>query len=60
MAAYPKLNGLYVPLPNGADAFQGMDDGKCEAAIMDEDAWQVAQGGAFTSSSTSAAPGGRM
>lgn len=45
---YPRLAGLYVPKGDGKDVFQGMDKGECEAAIIDDVAWQVALGGEFS------------
>lgn len=48
LKVYPELKPLYVGLPNGHDAFQAMDNGLCDAAIIDVDAWLVAQGGAYS------------
>ena len=48
-AAYPNLRGLYIGLPNGHDAFQAMDNDVCDAAIIDEAAWNIAQSGLYSS-----------
>jgi len=47
-AAYPALQGLYVGLENGHDAFQAMDNGQCQATIIDELAWRIAESGMYS------------
>jgi hypothetical protein len=47
-AQYIELQGRYVGLENGHDVFRSMDEGLCEAAIIDYDSWQLAEGGALS------------
>lgn len=47
-AAYPALQGLYVGLENGHDVFQAMDNRRCQAAIIDELAWRIAESGKYS------------
>ena len=47
-AKFPELRGRYVKLENGHDVFQAMDRGECNAGIIDELAWELAQGGAYS------------
>ena len=45
---YPLLTGRYVGFDSGAAVFQGIDEGICDAAIIDNVAWSVALGGDFS------------
>jgi len=47
VALYSSLEGRYVSILSG-DVFTAMDRGECEAAIIDTDAWKVAQGGLYS------------
>ena len=46
--AYPKLAGLYIGMGDGKSVFQGMDTGVCDAAIIDDVAWEVALSGDYS------------
>jgi hypothetical protein len=45
---YTELQGRYVGLENGHDVFRSIDEGLCEAAIIDYDSWQLAEGGSLS------------
>ena len=47
-ASYPRLKGLYIGLENGHDLFRDMDQGKCDAGIIDNMAWEVAKSGVYS------------
>ena len=42
-AAFPLIRGFYVPLEDGIQSFRLMDTGECDAALVTEDAWAIAQ-----------------
>ena len=46
VAAHPRLR--FVGLGDGKAIFQGMDNGLCDGAIMDLDAWEAARSGLFS------------